>query len=290
MINLVIDILKADANVTAITTADRIYPLSRLEGGTIPAIVVQQISTDPADTHDSTSTMDTNTVQVTIIEDKPKDANALAVLVRAALDGYGGNTIAEIRLTNQVTDVFEAIDLFTLTQTYDVRVVRDNVTVPSALADLGELYLDDIYDVDATSPARYSRLEYNASASVWESTPDLNIDGAVYSNPRLITLTNGTTFTVASDDHLIFCNYASGSGSASSTLRLPEVATSEGREVRIKTGSHLSNQRTLTLRPATADTTVTIDGSASASMDRDYDGITVHCIDKQWYITQRKSK
>jgi len=290
MINLVIDILKADANVTAITTADRIYPLSRLEGATIPAIVVQQIATDPADTHDSTSTMDTNTVQVTIIEDKPKDANALAVLVRAALDGYGGNTIAEIRLTNQVTDVFEAIDLFTLTQTYDVRVVRDNVTVPSALADLGELYLDDIYDVDATSPARYSRLEYNASASVWESTPDLNIDGAVYSNPRLITLTNGTTFTVASDDHLIFCNYASGSGSASSTLRLPEVATSEGREVRIKTGSHLSNQRTLTLQPAAADTTVTIDGSASASMDRAYDGITVHCIDREWYITQRKSK
>jgi hypothetical protein len=290
MINLVIDILKADANVTAITTSDRIYPLSRLEGGTIPAIVVQQISTDPADTHDSTSTMDTNTVQVTIIEDKPKDANALAVLVRAALDGYGGNTIAEIRLTNQATDVFEAIDLFTLTQTYDVRVIRDNVTVPSALADLGELYLDDIYDVDATSPARYSRLEYNASTSVWESTPDLNIDGAVYSNPRLITLTNGTTFTVDSDDHLIFCNYASGSGSASSTLRLPAVATSEGREVRIKTGSHLSNQRTLTLRPAAADTTVTIDGSASAEMDRAYDGITVHCIDREWYITQRKSK
>jgi len=290
MINLVIDILKADANVTAITTADRIYPLSRLEGGTIPAIVVQQISTDPADTHDSTSTMDTNTVQVTIIEDKPKDANALAVLVRAALDGYGGNTIAEIRLTNQATDVFEAIDLFTLTQTYDVRVVRDNVSVPSALADLGELYLDDIYDVDATSPARYSRLEYNASTSVWESTLDLNIYGAVYTNPRLITLTNGTTFTVASDDHLIFCNYASGSGSASSTLRLPAVADSDGREVRIKTGDHLSNQRTLTLRPAAADTTVTIDGSASATMDRAYDGITVHCIDRQWYITQRKSK
>jgi hypothetical protein len=290
MINLVIDILKADANVTAITTADRIYPLSRLEGATIPAIVVQQIATDPADTHDSTSTMDTNTVQVTIIEDKPKDANALAVLVRAALDGYGGNTIAEIRLTNQVTDVFEAIDLFTLTQTYDVRVIRDNVTVPSALADLGELYLDDVYDVNATSPGAYSRLEYNSSTSQWAATTDLNIYGAVYSNPRLITLTNGTTFTVASDDHLLFCNYASASGSGAATLRLPAVATSEGREVRVKTGSNLSNQRTLTLTPATADTTVTIDGSASASMDRDYDGITVHCIGGQWYITQRKSK
>lgn len=290
MINLVIDILKADANVTAITTADRIYPLSRLEGATIPAIVVQQIATDPADTHDSTSTMDTNTVQVTIIEDKPKDANALAVLVRAALDGYGGNTIAEIRLTNQVTDVFEAIDLFTLTQTYDVRVIRDNVTVPSALADLGELYLDDVYDVNATSPGAYSRLEYNSSTSQWAATTDLNIYGAVYSNPRIITLTNGTTFTVASDDHLLFCNYASASGSGAATLRLPAVATSEGREVRIKTGSNLSNQRTLSLTPATADTTVTIDGSASATMDRDYDGITVHCIGGQWYITQRKSK
>ena len=74
------------------------------------------------------------------------------------------------------------------------------------------------------------------------------------------------------------------------TLRLPAVATSEGREVRVKTGSNLSNQRTLTLTPATADTTVTIDGSASATMDRDYDGITVHCIGRQWYITHRKSK
>ncbi len=44
MINLVIDILKADANVIAITTADRIYPLSRLEGATIPAIVASEQS------------------------------------------------------------------------------------------------------------------------------------------------------------------------------------------------------------------------------------------------------
>jgi hypothetical protein len=290
MINLVIDILKADANVTAITTADRIYPLSRLEGGTIPAIVVQQISTDPADTHDSTSTMDTNTVQVTIIEDKPKDANALAVLVRAALDGYGGNTIAEIRLTNQATDVFEAIDLFTLTQTYDVRVVRDNVTVPSALADLGELYLDDVYDVNATSPGAYSRLEYNSSNSTWAATTDLNIYGAVYSNPRILALTNGATFTVNSDDHLLFANYAATSGSLTAVLYLPAVSGNEGREIRLKTGSNLSHQRTLVLTKAQLDSGVTIDGSATATMDRDYDGITVHCIGGQWYITQRKSK
>ena len=290
MINLVIDILKADANVTAITTTDRIYPLSRLEGGTIPAIVVQQISTDPADTHDSTSTMDTNTVQVTIIEDKPKDANALAVLVRAALDGYGGNTIAEIRLTNQATDVFEAIDLFTLTQTYDVRVIRDNVTVPSALADLGELYLDDIYDVSAALPVSYMRIERNAGNTEWSATRNLNIYGAVYDEPKVVSLDGGETLSVADDDHLIFLNYKTSVTTGSATLRLPLVASNSGREIRIKTGDRLSNQRTVTITPATADTTVTIDGSASASLDRDYDGITLHCIGGNWFITQRKSK
>jgi hypothetical protein len=41
---------------------------------------------------------------------------------------------------------------------------------------------------------------------------------------------------------------------------------------------------------ANVDMGVTIDGSGSATMDRDYDGITLHCIGGQWYITQRKSK
>ena len=69
MINLIIDILKADANITAITTTSRIYPVSRLEGGVIPAIVVQLTNTDPADTHDNTTNMDVHTVQVSVIED-----------------------------------------------------------------------------------------------------------------------------------------------------------------------------------------------------------------------------
>jgi hypothetical protein len=112
----------------------------------------------------------------------------------------------------------------------------------------------------------------------------------VYDEPRTLTLTDGATFTVNSDDHLIFANYASASGSASATLRLPVVAGNEGREVRVKTGSNLSNQRTLSVAVAESDVGVTIDGNGSAAMDRDYDGITVHCIGGQWYITQRKSK
>ena len=73
-------------------------------------------------------------------------------------------------------------------------------------------------------------------------------------------------------------------------LYLPAVSGNEGREIRLKTGNHLSNQRTLVLTKAQLDSGVTIDGSATATMDRHYDGITVHCIGGQWYITQRKSK
>jgi len=182
MINLIIDILKADANIVAITTTSRIYPVSRLEGGVIPAIVVQLTGTDPADTHDTTSTMDDHTVQVTVIEDKPKDANALAVLVRAALDGYAGNSIAEIRFVNQATDVFEAVDLFTQTMVYSVKLHRDNVTIPTALADLGILNLDDISDVALDEPLDREGLVYDEATTSWINGGPAKIDFPVTNN------------------------------------------------------------------------------------------------------------
>lgn len=167
MINLIIDILKADANITAITTTSRIYPVSRLEGGVIPAIVVQLTNTDPADTHDNTTNMDVHTVQVSVIEDRPKEAHALAELCRSALDGYTGGTIAECRFINQATDVFESIDLYTQTMLFRVMLVRDNVTLPTALADLGIFELDDVSDVNAPNPTDGQALIYDDATSTW---------------------------------------------------------------------------------------------------------------------------
>jgi len=167
MINLIIDILKADANITAITTTSRIYPVSRLEGGVIPAIVVQLTNTDPADTHDNTTNMDVHTVQVSVIEDRPKEAHALAELCRSALDGYTGGTISECRFINQATDVFESIDLYTQTMLFRVMLVRDNVTLPTALADLGIFELDDVSDVNAPNPTDGQALIYDDATSTW---------------------------------------------------------------------------------------------------------------------------
>jgi hypothetical protein len=167
MINLIIDILKADANITAITTTSRIYPVSRLEGGVIPAIVVQLTNTDPADTHDNTTNMDVHTVQVSVIEDRPKEAHALAELCRSALDGYTGGVIAECRFINQATDVFESIDLYTQTMLFRVMLVRDNVTLPTALADLGIFELDDVSDVNAPNPTAGQALIYDDATGTW---------------------------------------------------------------------------------------------------------------------------
>jgi hypothetical protein len=171
---------------------------------------------------------------------------------------------------------------------YEVKLSRDNITVPQALADLGALYLDDVTDVIATAPLNYSRLEFDTG--YWYATRNLNIYGAIYSEPKIVNLDGGETLSVASDDHLTFLNYKTASGSHTADLYLPAAGSSSGREIRVKTGSNLSNQRKVVLRPNAGDSGVTIDGSATATMDRAYDGITVHCIAGQWYITQRKSK
>jgi hypothetical protein len=164
--------------------------------------------------------------------------------------------VQSIQYITEVMDFEEPQRLYRVMSDYEVRVDRGNQALP------------------ATSAIR----------------PDLYIRGAVYDEPRILALTNGATFTVNSDDHLIFANYAATSGNLTAFLYLPTVSGNEGREIRLKTGNHLSNQRTLVLSKAQLDSGVTIDGSATATMDRAYDGITVHCIGGQWYITQRKSK
>jgi len=165
---------------------------------------------------------------------------------------------------NQATDVFEATDLFTQSMIYEVKLSRDNITVPQALADLGALYLDDVTDVIATAPLNYSRLEFDTG--YWYATRNLNIYGAVYSEPKVISLDGGETLSVASDDHLIFLNYKTASGSYTADIYLPAAGSSSGREIRLKTGSNLSNSRSVILRPNAGDAGVTIDGATSPWM------------------------
>jgi len=252
-------LLTNDGPISAIV-GTRVFPEIADQEQTKPYVVYSIRSNDPSDVQAAPSALDTASVEVNCYALSYTAAIDLSDAVRTCLDRrsgtYSGVNVQSIQYITEVMDFEEPQRLYRVMSDYEVRIDRSNYTLPT------------------TSAIR----------------PDLYIRGAVYDEPRILALTNGATFTVNSDDYLLFANYASSSGSLAAILYLPTVTGNEGREVRIKTGSNLSNQRTLLVTKAQVDMGVTIDGSGSASMDRSYDGITVHCIGGQWYITQRKSK
>ena len=75
------------------------------------------------------------------------------------------------------------------------------------------------------------------------------------------------------------------------TLELPAIAESHGRTIQIHSDSTISANTFVRLIPSSSDTGVTIDGGASYSFNRAYDGITIlgH-TDGNWYIIQKKEK
>lgn len=252
-------ILTSDAGVAAIA-GTKVFPEMAEQNAAPPYVVYNLRSNEPSDVQRGPSALDTAMVEVSCYANSYATAIDLGDAVRTAIDRVGGTyngvNVQSIQYMTEVMDFDEMRRTYRVVADYHVRVDRGNQVLP------------------ATSATR----------------PDLYILGAVFDEPRIITLTDGTTFQVASDDHLIFANYASASGTGNATLRLPAVSGNSGREVRVKTGANLSNQRTLTIAVNAGDAGVTIDGNGSALMDRDFDGITLSCIGGQWYIIQRKSK
>lgn len=202
MINLVITILKANGTLTNLVPDTRIYPLIQLQGGTIPAVVVQLTGTAPNDTQDKVSEYDNNAVEVTSIADNPAEAWAISEAVRGALDGYTGGSIAQIRFTSQATDIFEGTEVFSVTQSYSVHTKRDSSTLPQEIAGLGEFNLDDINDVDTTGVTDGQVISYDDATSTW-----LASDASAVA--ALDDLTDVTITTPANNQALVY-NSAAG--------------------------------------------------------------------------------
>lgn len=131
MIHHLIDILKADSDVTTYVNANNIFPLVRLQGSQIPAIVLQLTGTDPQETKDRTVDYDRYTVEVTSMHDNPRENWLTCLAVRNALDSFDGNAdVGQIRMTNANSDVFESTDVFTITQQYEVMMTRRTISNP----------------------------------------------------------------------------------------------------------------------------------------------------------------
>ena len=120
MINYVISRLAEDSNIP------EAFPLVALQGAQLPATVVQLVSTEPIDTHDTLSTVDEHTVEVTVLNDSPSQAWGDSQRIRTQLDGWSDTAqkIVSSRFDNQATDVFEGTDVFSVSQRYLITMNR----------------------------------------------------------------------------------------------------------------------------------------------------------------------
>ena len=259
MIHLIIKRLKLTSDVTDITTADRIFPLIRLQGSQVPAVVVQLVGGTPTEAKDETSQVDDNLVEITALATDPATAWTLSEAVRSSIDGYSAGYLAEVRFQNHASDIFESTDLFSITARYLVRHKRDGTQLVSSQAGLG-------YDVSFRS--------------------------SIAHKVNTITAQAGTETTMLTDgeESIVFIDYGIGGGNGIHKIYLPPVASSDGRVIRFASGSTISNQKRIDIYPAKADTGVTIDGISFHELSRSYDGVMVIAHSGNWYIIQRKSK
>lgn len=120
------------SNTTGVTdlVSTRIYPDAIPQDATIPAVTYSRGGTDPDDTKDGTSLLDTVSFAVASHDDDMLGALNLSDAVRAALDRkaagtYGGTVIQSIKFDNQTTDFNEDRDnRWVIVQTFSMRVDR----------------------------------------------------------------------------------------------------------------------------------------------------------------------
>lgn len=94
----IVTILQNDANVSALVST-RIYPLRMPQGGSLPSVVYQRVSTDPVVSLDGDSNLDNVRVQFTCWATSYSGALDLAGKVR---DAINGSTLKSI--TNLIID------------------------------------------------------------------------------------------------------------------------------------------------------------------------------------------
>tara|TARA_R110000803_G_scaffold205743_1_gene272619 strand:+ start:115 stop:498 length:384 start_codon:yes stop_codon:yes gene_type:complete len=120
LINYLIDKLKLDTSITAIVGTN-IVPLSRLEGTSVPAIVLQMVDATAEETKARSINLDTTTVEVTTLANTPKAAWDISILIRSSINGYSsGDDILSCQFSSWASDVFDSKEVFTITSTYIV--------------------------------------------------------------------------------------------------------------------------------------------------------------------------
>jgi hypothetical protein len=115
-----------------------------------------------------------------------------------------------------------------------------------------------------------------------------SVNGSWNADIRDIDAGAGADYSVEATDYILFVNYTGGNGTF--TIYLPPVDANEGRMIRIKTDSTISNSKALSIEPDPGDTSASIDGESASAMRRPYDGATYLCHNGDWWLIQKKEK
>ena len=169
------------------------------------------------------------------------------------------------------------------TQVEAFRVDRDITNVTTAFEDA-----PPIHDTSGDTPVGISARSM-VELGDYVGLGQRNYGSRDQTSVRSITHRDTLQTTVNDTDLHIVNSWTGGNGQA--FLGLPPIAESHGRTIQIHSDSTISAVKYITLRVASGDTGVTIDGASTYDFDRAYDGITIlgH-TDNNWYVIQKKEK
>ena len=161
--------------------------------------------------------------------------------------------------------------------------VTGATTLSSTLGVTGAATLSSTLGVTGATTMNAATINGNASLNA-----TTRVNGSWNANIIDVDAGAGGEYTTQPTDYILFMSWSGGSGTF--TIYLPQVATSEGRMIRIKTDSTISNSNALSIEPDAGDTGATIDGEAASAMTRPYDGATYLCHNGDWWLIQKKEK
>ena len=202
------------------------------------------------------------------------------VVVKKTLDVDGATTMGS---TLGVAGASTLASLSATATSVTTLSASSNASVGGTLGVTGATTLSSTLGVTGTSNLSNTNID---GAANFNTTASVN--GAWYADIDDVTATASGTYEVKNTDYILFATWSGGNGTF--TIVLPPVESSEGRMIRIKTDSTISNSTALSIVPDAGDTTARIDGESSSSMTRSYDGATYLCHNGDWWVIQKKDK
>jgi len=195
--------------------ADRIYPELAQQDVDTPFIVYTVTDTTPSPTKNSTSKLDTARVELYCLSGDYEQAMDLGIAVRSALDRQSG-TISNVQVQSidfDTSDIQYDPDqrVYVLEQTYDVRVLRVGVAVPSNLLEHNVITVEEF---DGAPTGLVNKLVFtNGTVTIAGNTARITSGGSL-----TIEEADGTPSGTANT--LVFPNGTVSIGGTTATLDL----------------------------------------------------------------------